>query len=258
MVQVTLHCISATKPYGSDVAGSAGSVRLELCAAGAEGDTYFKPLQDLSAGVTVVDHEWAEGQPRHSTATVEVKEIQPQNVCTVSFPFRVRSDTTSRLFEVARWTLRLFIGGRKNRSDVIAVEEHTHPCRIVPAFNAEPDFFSDAVLATGINTDRREFLAWMYLLNCLDLSVNIWDTGRNGGFTSGTHGLEWVGRCDIVVVPVQLPYVQPAMLNRHDIERHFAARGRKAGLLVLGAQTEMLDHAVFDFQSAAFEYNTED
>ena len=40
------------------------------------------------------------------------------------------------------------------------------------------------------------------------------------------------------------------MLDRGDVERHFAARGRTAGLLLLGAGRRSLDHVLFDISHA--------
>lgn len=90
---------------------------------------------------------------------------------TISIHVLMKGEAGLRLYESVPWMAELYLRDR-------CIEYWTRPIRITPVFL--PGGNSDVVLVTCADVDRREFLAWSYMVQLLGESFIY-------SFTSLTH-----------------------------------------------------------------------
>jgi hypothetical protein len=138
---------------------------------------------------------------RGNSCVVFIERIGPKSSVEITIPIRMRPEAGNVLMESLPWRAVLHLRDRP-------IEARAAMVRVVPRFN--PTLFSDVCLVTSPPMNRQEFLAWSYLLQLLDVSVNIWDVERYGGLTNTSlqgetkeeRELEsWTGRCRTAVLP---------------------------------------------------------
>jgi hypothetical protein len=138
---------------------------------------------------------------RGNSCVIFIERIGPKSSVEVTIPIRMRPEAGNVLMESLPWRAVLHLRNRP-------IEARAAMVRVVPRFN--PTLFSDVCLVSSPPMNRQEFLAWSYLLQLLDVSVNIWDVERYGGLTNTTQQGEteeernldsWTGRCRTAVLP---------------------------------------------------------
>jgi hypothetical protein len=114
----------------------------------------------------------------------------------------IRQEAGHDLFSSVPWSADVVLRG-------LPIERTAGQIRIVPLFN--PNMYSDVCLITNKCTDRDEFMAWSYIIQLLDLSMNIWDVERYGGLRNNKQRAQldakgqafdsFAGRCVTVIIP---------------------------------------------------------
>jgi len=189
-IEIDVHNISR-KVYGDtklvkDGGDSLGTVQVRFIVDELINILPGQPLRNCM-NMSCIDYVIENG---HKVAICTLPAIPPHTKMTVGFSFTVVPEAGNKLFAQMPIRVDLLLQDR-------VIEYRPEDIRVTPVFI--PNISTDVVLVTSSEMERKEFLAWSYLLQCLNLSVNFWDIERYDGMA--TPDLTWVGTCRTLIVP---------------------------------------------------------
>jgi hypothetical protein len=155
-----------------------------------------------SGSLTTVSSAWCYQPTSPNSCTVIVNRLGPGEAIEVVVNIHMRQEAGHDLFSSVPWSADVMLRG-------VPIERTAGKIRVVPLFN--PNMYSDVCLITNKATDRDEFMAWSYIIQLLDLSMNIWDVERYGGLRNvkqrtqldarGQAFDSFAGRCVTAIIP---------------------------------------------------------
>lgn len=167
-----------------------------------------------------------------------IESLAPGARFTISVHILMKGEAGLRLYETVPWQAELYLRDR-------CIEFWTRGIRVTPVF--VPNGIADVVLVTCDHVDRREFLAWSYLVQLLGLSVNFWDVERYHGMS--TEDFTWVGQTRVLVYLTVPEKADLSLLRFADFLAHFAADKDNA-ILFMGCLASNLDALLYDYRTS--------
>jgi hypothetical protein len=167
-----------------------------------------------------------------------VDQIAPGHDWAVEFEVLLLPGASNVLYERLAWQVQLYLRDRM-------IEYHQDKIRVVPTFACNTR--SDVVLMTCTTTDRREFLAYSYMLQLCGFNFNCWDVERYAG--SWNPEMTWVGFCHMLLICDARKSVD--MLRMCDVRGHLGDPSHT--IVALGTQNSKFDHVLYDLNNPILE-----